>query len=124
MVKSRVPVPSLAGHCTHHALYLAMKEAWNFRRRPMTPSIFDSGGRNVMRKWKVPSLCLNPLPGTVTIPVFWHGMSNPDKQIGIMVPQVSGRCAPCTGGYVSPAVDAIEEGKEEGACPGVRIKTT
>jgi len=37
--------------------YLSKNSLWNFPSRSITPSIFSSGGRNVVRKCHVPSTC-------------------------------------------------------------------
>lgn len=50
-------------------LYLAMNLSWNFDSDKMATSMSSSDGRNVVRKWLVPSSWPNPLPGTTTMPV-------------------------------------------------------
>eukprot|EP01139_Manchomonas_bermudensis_P001270 Amastigsp_a1627_136.p3 type:complete len:106 gc:universal Amastigsp_a1627_136:1586-1269(-) len=47
-----------------------MKSAWKAAMRSTTDSIFDSGGRNVVRKCHVPSAWPKPEPGTTQTPVF------------------------------------------------------
>eukprot|EP00955_Chlamydomonas_euryale_P073954 361894-Chlamydomonas_euryale.AAC.7 len=56
-------------HCRRAYLYLAMNLTWNFDSDRMAASMSSSDGRNVVRKWLVPSSWPNPLPGTTTMPV-------------------------------------------------------
>lgn len=42
---------------------------WNSFSFSATSTIFSSGGRMVVRRWKVPDSYPKPLPGTVLMPV-------------------------------------------------------
>lgn len=54
--------------CSAPSLYLSIKLLWNSDRFCTTRPMSSSEGRNVVRKWYVPSACPKPEPGTTTMP--------------------------------------------------------